>query len=197
METKKQKDGQDKELREFMRKDYELRISYLNNHFSRMWMRFNYFVAIESALVGGKFLLDANQLSTELTVAGIVLTIGWYVMGAEDRFLVRVYRKQVENAGKQAANATGSGSDFAKTYLYVGSIDKDVENSLREADKKKVKVWLWELFTGWRWDPISTTHLASLLPLLVLVLWVYLFFFPPQKESNPEVSKSIQTQIVK
>jgi hypothetical protein len=109
--NEKQTDGQDKELREFMRKDYEWRISYLNNHYSRMWTRFNYFVAIESALVGGKFLLDASKLSTELTVAGIVLSAAWYAMGAEDRYLARVYRKQVEEAGKQAADLTaGAGS---------------------------------------------------------------------------------------
>jgi hypothetical protein len=37
-------------------KDYELKVGYLTQHFSCMWTRFNYFVGIESALVGGKLI---------------------------------------------------------------------------------------------------------------------------------------------
>ena len=36
--------------KDFLVKDYELKIGYLTQHFGRMWMRFNYFVGIESAL---------------------------------------------------------------------------------------------------------------------------------------------------
>jgi len=42
--------------KDFLIKDYELKIGYLTQHFSRMWTRFNYFVGIESALVGGKLI---------------------------------------------------------------------------------------------------------------------------------------------
>ena len=31
-------------------KDYELKVRYLTDHFSRLWTRFNYFVTIQSAL---------------------------------------------------------------------------------------------------------------------------------------------------
>jgi len=44
----------------FLQKDYELKITYLTNQFIRMWTRFNYFVAIETALVGGKFLIPSG-----------------------------------------------------------------------------------------------------------------------------------------
>ena len=40
--------------REFLLRDYELKIHYLTDQFSRMWTRFSYFVTIESALAGGK-----------------------------------------------------------------------------------------------------------------------------------------------
>lgn len=42
--------------KDFLVKDYELKVRYLTDHFGRMWTRFNYFVGIESALVGGKLI---------------------------------------------------------------------------------------------------------------------------------------------
>ena len=50
---------------DFLVKDYELKIRYLSDHFSRMWNRFNYFVAIESALISGKFLLGNGKVTKE------------------------------------------------------------------------------------------------------------------------------------
>ena len=38
--------------KDFLIKDYELKVGYLTQHFGRMWTRFNYFVGIESALAG-------------------------------------------------------------------------------------------------------------------------------------------------
>ena len=75
-------------------KDYELKVRYLTDHFGRMWTRFNYFVGIESALIGGKLIFGNGKLSPEVAIIGAIVSLIWYVMGAEDRFLVRVYRKQ-------------------------------------------------------------------------------------------------------
>src|SRR5438876_12390688 len=50
----------------FLQKDYELKITYLSDQFARMWNRFNYFVAIETALLGGKFLISTGALSPAL-----------------------------------------------------------------------------------------------------------------------------------
>jgi hypothetical protein len=84
--------------RDFLIKDYELKVQYLTDHFGRMWTRFHYFVGIESALVGGKLIFGDGKLSPEVCIVGAAVSGIWYVMGAEDRFLVRVYRKHVEDA---------------------------------------------------------------------------------------------------
>ncbi len=34
----------------FLQKDYDLKIKYLSDHFSRMWTRFNFFLVLESGL---------------------------------------------------------------------------------------------------------------------------------------------------
>jgi hypothetical protein len=52
--------------REFLLSDYELKVEYLTEHFGRMWTRFNYFVGIESALVGGNLIFGDGKLSPRL-----------------------------------------------------------------------------------------------------------------------------------
>jgi hypothetical protein len=36
---------------DFLIKDYELKVGYLNNQFSRMWTRFNFFLTAETSLL--------------------------------------------------------------------------------------------------------------------------------------------------
>ncbi len=72
--------------KDFLIKDYELKVGYLTQHFSRMWTRFNYFVGIESALVGGKLIFGSGKLSLEVAIVGAIVSLIWYDMGAEDRF---------------------------------------------------------------------------------------------------------------
>ena len=57
-------DNENKDIDNFLVKDYELKIGYLKDQLDRMWTRFNIFVTIESALVGGKFLYfgDSDDL---------------------------------------------------------------------------------------------------------------------------------------
>jgi len=141
---------------DFLVKDYELKIRYLSDHFTRMWNRFNYFVAIESAIVSGKFFLGNGKLSTGVAVVGAVLAFVWYVLGAEDRYLVQVYRKQVNDAGDRVARLL---LKQEHSYLPVGDIEQTQKNiPMRIA--------------GWRLEAISTTKLAALIPLLLTLTWV-------------------------
>ena len=144
--------------REFLLKDYELKIQYLTEQFSRMWTRFNYFLTIESALVGGILLGSGDiNITPQLATVGASVSLIWYFMGAEDRFLVRVYRRQVEDAAALVAHAEWP--TLREPYCAVG----EIENT-----SKKVKGNL----SGWRKEPISTTHLAALIPLMALCGWV-------------------------
>jgi hypothetical protein len=144
--------------KDFLVKDYELKVGYLTQHFGRMWTRFNYFVGIESALVGGKLIFGNGRLSPEIGIVGVVVSLIWYIMGAEDRFLVRLYRGHVKDAAdlleKVVWNAAARGP-----YRHVG----EVAESSKKLD--------WEL-SGWRMESISTTRLAAWIPLMVLLAWL-------------------------
>ena len=160
----------------FLQKDYEIKITYLTDQFARMWNRFNYFVAIEAALVGGKFLLPSGVLSRALALAGVLISALWYVMGAEDRYLVRLYRYQVKKAAEAAVKTIWTDKETQNAYRYVGQVDKPMRCELREYEHRQKSFWkrLVELewLSGWRMEPISTTRLAALFPLLVCVLWL-------------------------
>ena len=144
--------------KDFLVKDYELKVRYLTDHFSRMWTRFNYFVGIESALVGGKLIFGDGKLSIEVAVVGAIVSLVWYVMGAEDRFLVRVYREHVKDAADLVAKDVWN-SAIHTPYRHVGEI-KASSKGLRSE------------ITGWRCEPISTTRLAAWIPLLALIVWL-------------------------
>jgi len=147
-----------KRFSDFALKDYELKTQYLMNHFQRMWTRFNYFVVIEAALIGGKTIFGENQIDILGLCFGLGLSLVWYVMGAEDRYLVQVYRNQVKQAATVLSSALWPG---IAPYHHVGD-PKGV------CDKIKIEQGL----SGWRLEPISTTRLAALIPLAVAILWL-------------------------
>lgn len=89
-----------------------------------------------------------------------ILPAIWYVMGAEDRFLVQVYRKHVEDAAKRVVDlAEWEDSQKKVNYRYVGEI---------EATAKEIRMNP----TGWRVRAIGTTTSAAVVPLLVLAAWI-------------------------
>src|SRR5689334_19927272 len=106
---------------ELLTKDYELKVKYLTDHLSRMWTRFNFFVTIQSALLGGKIAFGNAQFSKPLILLGLALAAIWYVMGAEDRYLVTLYREHVRLAGDYLA-----ASEWRESvpYIFVGDVSR-------------------------------------------------------------------------
>lgn len=135
--------------------DYELKVRYLTDHFSRMWTRFNFFVTIQSALLGGKVAIGNGRSSMPLIILGIALAAVWYVMGAEDRYLVTLYREHVRLAGRRLAAAEWR---EPTPYIYVGDV-------ARSDTRLPMDI------SGWRLEPFSTTRLAALIPLAALLAW--------------------------
>src|SRR5947207_15764363 len=109
---------------DFALKDYELKIQYLTSHFQRMWTRFNYFVVIQAALIGGKTIFGNEAISIAGLCFGLGLSIAWYVMGAEDRFLVQQYRSHVAVAADVLQKSLWP-PEFAQ-YRFVGDPDGKV-----------------------------------------------------------------------
>jgi hypothetical protein len=158
-------------IESYLLKEYELRVNYLVAHFQRMWTRFNFFVTIESvlmsALVSGEVLFGSEDIAAmELTyvraglaLVGLILSLIWYVFGAEDRFLVEVYRDQVREAAMRIkARIPNAGS-----HGHVGRVG--------HLDPIR-----YEGLSSWRIEWISTTRLAALFPLFTFLLWLALVY---------------------
>lgn len=146
-----------KQFNDFLLKDYELKVSYLTSHFQRMWTRFNYFVVIEAALIGGKTVFGDKEIGAAGLCFGFALSLVWYVMGAEDRYLVRVYREQVKEAGTVLSAALRP--SYGPPFRYVGDLSA---------------IHFKPSPSGWRVEAISTTRLAALIPLGVTLIWLAL-----------------------
>jgi len=161
-------DDQKKRFSDFAQKDYKLKIQYLTNHFQRMWTRFNYFVVIEAALIGGKTIFGDKTISVAGLCFGLALSLVWYVMGAEDRFLVQVYRDQLNEAASFLTKSLWPFED--RQYQFVGDLEGAGESFKTQRSGL-------ERLSAWRIESISTTRLAALIPLAVSLVWLGLLIY--------------------
>jgi hypothetical protein len=130
------------ELSSFLLEDYKVKVEYLNQHFQRMWARFNFMLSIESALVGAVGLsIKANlhPIALAFALIGLAASVFYSLAGLRDRALVERYRSLVRTTGRQLAalfddeQATQStkptleraiqlGNGYKGEYLFVGDV---------------------------------------------------------------------------
>lgn len=149
----------------FLKEDYGLKINYLTAHLTRMWQRFNFFIALESGLSAALFGFfkgeeGLSDYAIIIAVIGAVSSICWYIFGAQDRYLKELYGNQVKYTGEKIANKLGLKNYLGSEYVHVGD----------QTEKLKQK-W-YEYIYQWRSKHITTTKLAALFPLLVVIYWI-------------------------
>ena len=149
--------------KDFHKEHYYKKIDYLKDHFSRMWTRFNFFLTVESALFGGKVFVQSNTIATneflwQIALIGFFVSVIWYIMGAEDKYLVNLYRKEVEQEFEKLKECLSPHITEKMTY-YVGQT-KDVSDL-------RLKTGLFE----WKFERISTTTMAAIIPFLLMLVW--------------------------
>jgi hypothetical protein len=113
------------ELKEYLIKDYELKVRFLTDHFTRMWTRFNFFLVTETAIVSGRIIFTkSDQTSMALLFTGLVVSILWYLKSAEDKFLVDTYRAEIKETFRQLKEENGFESELDKPLYHVGQVQK-------------------------------------------------------------------------
>jgi hypothetical protein len=149
-------------------KDYELKVTYLNGHFTRMWQRFAFFVTLQAALLAAINVSWVTPLKILVfALVGAVLSIIWFIIGAEDRYLVTAYREQLNAAGIASAQSVLSEA-VAKSYETVGQL----EFKSKELEEKLAQRCLLECITEKRWKHVSITRLPAWLALLAFLGWL-------------------------
>jgi hypothetical protein len=155
----------------FLIDDYKLKVDYLTKHFDRMWTRFSFFLTIELALFGflGYLLFDSSGRDVRSvpvpTLLGIVSSLLWYIVGAQDRFLVSSYRDDLRGIANVLA-ASLPGIDWYGSH-YVGSRCGGPPPFPSSETKRGL--------LSWYRPAAGLTHLPAILGLLLVVIWLAIF----------------------
>ena len=106
-----EKDKLNKNQANFLTEAYKLRAHLYSEHTGRMWTRFNYLLTANIALFG--FFLNTlfEEMppinSTLFPVGGIMISIIWYVLGAQDRYYFEGFRIQTQEVEKAITDILG------------------------------------------------------------------------------------------
>ena len=97
--------------------------------------------------------------------AGMLLSAIGYVAGANDRYLVELYRTQLAQAANNLLESNGVTDPKAvyKTWAHAGRNPRKVEDIVGKPRSS---------LTSWRWDPVSVTRLPALLSLVFFFIWL-------------------------
>lgn len=160
-------------LREdFLMKDYELKARYLTDHFSRMWVRFNFFLTIESGLVGLSFHKDYSGHVLALSYLGGFLALVWFHFGRTDNFLADFYRTQIGIAFDRLHDLKDNGLENKDTWTEENEkLPKLLFVSSRVPDNEVID----QKFLSGHLRGFSATELAAFLPLVYLAIWIIRF----------------------
>jgi hypothetical protein len=150
---------------EFLIQDYWQKVGYLTGHFTRLWNRFNYFLTIQSALFGASILAPGEYRRSVPIFAALVCAL-WYIFGAQDRYLVQLYRKEIEQALEQIRPRLR-----LTNYYFVGQTENTTNQEARIEDFD-----IEQNIYQWRREFLSTTKLPALFPLILIVMWLTMFF---------------------
>ena len=146
---------------EFIVEDYKLALSYLQGQFERLWQRFNFFLTVQLALFGlvGVLFLQRGTLKPlpPVCVLGVAVSVIWYLVAAEDRFLVTFYRARVKSAAERIGRLDAlKFKGFEQAFIGIEA-DSGVRSPLE-----------------WYWRPLSITRLPVWLALVLGVVWLAL-----------------------
>jgi hypothetical protein len=118
-----------------------------------------------------------SPLSAMVGFAGVILSVVWYVMGAQDRFLSDFYRWQVKEAADRwkallsvmmKANSDKSNvleQAHAAATDHVGKVEDALVDRYRAWRDQQIKGPFWrtvECVSSWRRKHLSTTQPGSL-----------------------------------
>ena len=146
------------------RAEYELALRALSEHMQRMWMRFNFFLTLQSGLaVGLVFVRDDGSFTDAalyFLIGEAVLSLVWWVFGSQDRYLVRTYRDEIARRWRLVKESAGG--HLPADLPYAGFIP---EPPGRLDARSPI---------DWRLRTVSTTRLPAVFPLFLTVVWLAL-----------------------
>jgi hypothetical protein len=156
-----EKRNKQKEKNDFLKEVYRLRIQLYGEFSGRMWTRFNFLLTAEIGVAG---FFIANSTNSEwnnalwlFPVVGGLISLIWYILGAQDRYYFEGFRMQVQHLENKITEELGIEDVGMFAFGNPTNVKKD-------------------LFT-WRWRFISLSRLVAALPLFFLFFWAVILWF--------------------
>lgn len=149
--------------KDFHKEHYYKKVDYLKDHFSRTWTRFNFFLSVETALIGGKVFIQNErkvdiQFHWQFALIGLIVSVVWYVMGAQDKYLISLYRKEVEQ-------------EFERLEEYLSPACRKEKNNYVGQTDEVTGIEVNRGIFQWRKKAISSTTLAAIIPFMLIIGW--------------------------
>ncbi len=148
--------------KDFLFNNFIWNLDYLKGQFSRLWQRFNFFLTVEMALFSFfGWLAFGNSSAASVRFAcmlGIFISVLWYIVAAQDRALVEIYRDRLSKAAAEIATVAGFES-YARDF-----VGNEAESQFRP----------WKIV--WYCRYLSITVLPIWISLLTLLAWIGLIF---------------------
>ena len=134
---------------------YKTRIQFFSDHANRTWTRFNILLTVELALSGLFFntlFENCSPISRLwlLPAFGIVVSLFWYILGAQDRHAYLGYRDQIDSVEELVKKEAGA-PDLPRFNPFGG--------------KKRSLL-------SWRSELISLSKLLALFPIFFMLVWI-------------------------
>jgi hypothetical protein len=165
-------------LRDFLLKDYELKVQTLTSHLQRSLMRSNFFLTIEAGL----FALSLNERYDRYVllfiIAGWVVSILWYCFAVLDNYWVELFRGQIGQTYHLLCSQFHLSEGNLETHSYIGeapSAEKADATIRTLRGDEEANSLLWQIF---HWPPrrfglnLGPTELSAILSAAFLLLWV-------------------------
>jgi len=131
---------------------YKTRLEQFVIQGNRLWIRFHYFLTAEIALIG-LFLVRGSDFTVQylhlIPLLGIICSIIWYLIGAQDLYFYDGYRKAFNTIEAEVIAKLGNSIIPTKIHL------SDIKGGLLR----------------FRIKGIGVTSFTSICPILFLLLW--------------------------
>jgi len=152
------------EMNEYRFQYYENLRQRLTSQGDRLWNRFNYFLTIETALVGAFFIRpdhlgEGNRLFG-LGILGLIWSIAWFLIAAQDLWF---YEDRYERLKVFEEQIIKSQISFTYTASWEASMPR------------------WKKFLCFKIPKCGSTTFSVICPVVFVLLWIALLLFTPFK----------------
>jgi hypothetical protein len=154
--------------------DFNQQCTNLQNQYTRMHGRMQLITGLNTALLPalGALAVAAGRDDVGrdwlvlFPAAGLLLSLIGYVAGANDRYLVELYRKQLAWTAERLLESIKEVANPGAVYEKWAHAGRDPDKLREILEDPKYSL------TSWRLAPVSVTRLPALLSLVFFLVWL-------------------------